>query len=163
MIPAVVFVSAFAAMEAMSYTTHRWVMHGWAIRWHGSHHAPPAGRLERNDVFPLVFSTPAVGLFLAAAIGVTPPWTRWAAAGITAYGIAYLTVHELAIHRRLAVPTPDSTYLRWLRRSHGAHHTDGGEPFGMLLPLLSPSRRRGLVDDEGLVRRSDKRVTRARL
>lgn len=163
-----VFASAFAAMEAVSYSTHRWVMHGRGIVWHRSHHAPAAGRLERNDLFPAVFSVPAIGLFAAASC-VTPPWTRWAAAGITTYGVAYMAIHELAIHRRLAVRIPDNGYLRWLRRSHAAHHIDGGEPYGMLLPLLSPSRRGGLEDagrsssDDLLIRRATRRATRARL
>ncbi len=166
---AVVFASAFAAMEAVSYSTHRWVMHGRGIVLHRSHHAPPEGRFERNDLFPAVFSMPATGLFVAAAAGVVPPWTRWVAAGITTYGFAYMAIHEVAIHRRLAVRIPDNGYVRWLRRRHAAHHIDGGEPYGMLLPLLSPSRRRGLADAGGsasgdlLVRRATRRATRARL
>jgi beta-carotene 3-hydroxylase len=168
MIPAVVFVSAFVAMEAVSYSAHRWVMHGPAMAWHRSHHAPPRGRFERNDVFPVVFSLPAIALFLSAASGLTPSWTWWAAAGVTAYGITYLVVHELAIHRRLDVRVPDARYLRWLRNNHAVHHVDGGEPYGMLLPLLSPSRRRGVAgaDRPGpdvLARRASKRETRARL
>ena len=165
---AVVFAAAFAGMEAVSYSAHRWVMHGRGIVWHRSHHATPEGRFERNDLFPAVFSMPAIGLFAAASI-VTPPWTRWAAAGITTYGVAYMTIHELAIHRRFAVQIPDNHYLRWLRRSHAAHHIDGGEPYGMLLPLLSASRRRDLDEagrstaDDVLVRRATRRSTRARL
>ena len=169
MIPAVVFVSAFAAMEAVSYATHRWVMHGFAIGWHRSHHALRAGRFERNDLFPIVFSLPAVALLGAAAVGVTPAWTWWAGAGVTAYGAAYLALHELVIHRRLAVRVPDWRGLRWLRDRHAAHHIDGGEPYGMLLPLLSPARRGELGSsdastlEELLTRRSSTRASRARL
>ncbi len=168
MIPAVVFVSAFAAMEAVSYAAHRWVMHGRAMAWHRSHHAPPTGRFERNDVFPVVFSLPAIGLFVSAAAGLTPPWTWWAAAGVTVYGVTYLVIHELAIHHRLDARIPDTRYVRWLRTSHAAHHIDGGEPYGMLLPLLSPSRRRDSVgversEPDVLTRRASKRVTRPRL
>ena len=168
MISALVFVSAFAAMEAVSYSAHRWVMHGGAMAWHRSHHAPPAGRFERNDVFPVVFSLPAIGLFVSAATGLTPPWTWWAAAGVTTYGVTYLVIHELAIHRRLDARIPDTRYVRWLRTSHAAHHIDGGEPYGMLLPLLSPSRRRDLAGVERsapdvLARRASRRETRARL
>ena len=168
MIPAVVFVAAFAAMEAVSYSTHRWVMHGFAIGWHRSHHAPPTGRFEPNDLFPIVFSVPAVGVFLTAATGLTPAWTWWAAAGVTAYGVAYLAIHELVIHHRITVPIPDQRYLHWLRRGHAAHHLDGGEPYGMLLPLLSPSRgtlagRERSALDEVLTRRASTRVRRWRL
>jgi beta-carotene 3-hydroxylase len=163
---ALAFVTAFAAMEAVSYAVHRWIMHGPGMGWHASHHAPARGRFERNDLFPLVFSIPAVGLFATAAIGLTPAWTWWAAAGITLYGAAYLAIHELVIHGRVAVPVPRLRYLRWLRARHAAHHVDGGEPYGMLLPFVSPSRRPPQVRsgpvtlDEQLVRRASKRPMR---
>jgi len=131
---AVVAVAAFLAMEAVSYATHRWVMHGFAIGWHRSHHAPPTSRFERNDRFPLCFSLLGVALFAAASIGMTELWPI--AVGVTAYGIAYLVVHELVIHRRLPVPLLGGRYLGWLRDAHRDHHLGGGEPYGMLLPLL---------------------------
>lgn len=138
---AVAFIVAFVGMEAVSYSAHRWVMHGPAMRWHASHHAPPQGRFERNDLFPLCFSLVGIAAFALAAAGVAPAWVWWSAAGVTAYGAAYLVVHELFIHRRLDVPVPDVRYLRWLRDSHRAHHVDGGEPFGMLLPVMSRADR----------------------
>lgn len=166
MIAVLAFVVSFVAMEAVSYAAHRWLMHGPGMGWHASHHAPPRGGLERNDLFPLCFSVVGFGLFALAAAGAVPGWVWWCAAGVTAYGLAYLAVHELFIHRRLKVDVPDVGYLRWLRDSHAAHHVDGGEPFGMLLPLMSrrdrqrvePSRRQGVA----LTRRSARR-TRARL
>ncbi len=94
------------------------------------------------------------------------------AAGITAYGAAYLTVHELYIHRRAAIYArlPRSRYATRLREAHGDHHVDGGEPFGMLLPI---GRRRhvpnapGASSDERADRHLDRRATteamRARL
>lgn len=148
MIAVVVFVVAFAAMEAVSYAAHRWVMHGPGMVWHASHHAPPSGRIERNDLFPLSFSVVGVTAFALAAGGVVPGWVWWAAAGVTAYGAAYLVVHELFIHRRLQVWMPDVRYLRWLRDSHRSHHVDGGEPFGMLLPVMSQGRRSQVADQQ---------------
>ena len=142
-------------------------MHGRrGIAWHASHHAPPAGRFERNDLFPAVFAVVGVAAFAFAAAGWFPAWAWWAAAGITSYGVAYLVVHELFIHRRLPVRVPETRYLRWLRESHRAHHADGGEPYGMLLPVVSRTRRagaeqRGHVDDP-LVR-SSTRPMRQRL
>lgn len=127
----------FVAMEGVSYASHRWVMHGPGFGWHASHHAPPAGRWEKNDRFPLVFSSVGVGLFAGAASGIARLWP--VAVGVTAYGAAYGTVHELFIHRRLPCPQPRSAYVRWLERSHADHHRAGGEPYGMLLPV----RRRG--------------------
>jgi beta-carotene 3-hydroxylase len=157
-------------MELVSYALHRWVMHGRGMVLHASHHAPASGRWERNDLFPVAFAVIGIALFALAAWGPLPNWAWWAAAGITAYGIAYLTVHELFIHRRMRVPLPDTRYLRWLRTSHRAHHIDGGEPYGMLLPLMSARRRSFAAarddqsdEDVDLLRRSITRPARHRL
>ena len=132
--------AAFLAMELVSYAAHRWVMHGFAIGWHRSHHAPPSTRLERNDRFPLCFSVVGVALFTAASQGLAVLWPI--AVGVTAYGVAYLVVHEIVIHRRLPVPAPGGRYLEWLRDAHRDHHLGGGEPYGMLLPLVRHRARR---------------------
>lgn len=128
---------SFVAMEGVSYAAHRWVMHGPGMRWHASHHAPSTGRLEANDLFPVVFSGVGMSTF-ALAHSVPRLRVLWpVAAGITAYGVAYLTVHELYIHRRAAIHArlPSSRYAERLRGAHSDHHVDGGEPFGMLLPI----------------------------
>jgi beta-carotene 3-hydroxylase len=137
---AVAATAAFLTMELVSYATHRWVMHGFAIGWHRSHHAPPAARLERNDRFPLGFSVVGVALFAAASLGPAVLWPI--AVGVTAYGVAYLVVHEVVIHRRLPLPVPGGRYLGWLRDAHRDHHLGGGEPYGMLLPLVRHRPRR---------------------
>ena len=64
------FIGSFLLMELVSYASHRWVMHGFGMAWHRSHHAPPKGRFERNDLFPLSFSAVGVLLFAAASLGV---------------------------------------------------------------------------------------------
>jgi beta-carotene 3-hydroxylase len=133
-------VGAFVAMEGVSYAAHRWVMHGAAMVWHRSHHAPPTGELEANDLFPVCFSAVGVLLFALPALGWAPDlW--WVGVGVAAYGVTYLFVHEVYIHRRLPVRVPRLAYLEWLRESHRAHHLSGAEPYGMLLPLV-----RGAVD-----------------
>ena len=134
-------VMAFVAMEAVSYATHRWLMHGVGMVWHRSHHRTrPAGqRFERNDLFPVCFS--ALGVLLFAFASLRDSSAVWAvAAGITAYGIAYMSVHDLYIHRRLALRLPRTRYLDWLREAHADHHRTGGEPYGMLLPLVRERR-----------------------
>ena len=65
----------------------------------------------------------------------------WVGIGVTAYGAAYLFVHEVYIHHRLPVPVPRWRYLEWLRESHRAHHLTGAEPYGMLLPLRRAEAR----------------------
>ena len=168
MIAILVAVVTFAAMEGVSYAAHRWVMHGPSgIGWHASHHRPASGRFERNDLFPAVFSVVGFGLFVAA---VTWPVLRPVAAGVTAYGVAYLVVHELFIHRRLSVPLPRWRYLTWLRRSHALHHRYGAEPYGMLLPVVPRELRERAAADaadaapaDRLARRPSARLTRNRL
>jgi beta-carotene 3-hydroxylase len=158
-------IAPFAAMEGVSYAAHRWVMHGNGIAWHASHHRPATARLERNDLFPAVFSVVGFGLFLAA---LAWPVLRPVAIGVTAYGLAYLVVHEVFIHRRIDVPLPRWRYFAWLRRSHALHHRYGAEPYGMLLPVVPRSlRERAAADDaalvDRLVRRPSARLTRSRL
>jgi beta-carotene 3-hydroxylase len=133
---ALLALAAFAAMEAVSYAAHRWVMHGFGMGWHRSHHRPAAGRFERNDLFPLCFSALGVLTFAVATAGPAIAPLFWVGVGVTAYGAVYLFVHEVYIHRRLGVPLPRVGYLDWLRDSHRVHHLYGGEPYGMLLPLV---------------------------
>jgi beta-carotene 3-hydroxylase len=134
-------VTAFVAMEGVSYAAHRWVMHGPGMGWHRSHHLPPRGRLERNDRFPACFSVVGVALFALGTMGPAIGALVWIGIGVTAYGVVYLVVHEVAIHHRVPVRTPDGAYVGWLRTSHRIHHLYGGEPYGMLLPLVPRALR----------------------
>lgn len=153
--------ATFVAMEAVSYATHRWVMHGPGLGWHASHHAPPTGRWEKNDRFPLVFSAIGIGLFAGAAAGARRWWPL--AVGVTGYGAAYGVVHELVVHRRVPVAVPSSRYLDWLRRSHAEHHRSGGEPFGMLLPVVGVGPDASADVDDALLRTASVRRIRSRL
>jgi beta-carotene 3-hydroxylase len=124
MTPLVLVVGAFVVMEGVSYAAHRWVMHGFAMSWHRSHHAPATSRFERNDLFPVCFSAIGVLLFALGSLGLE-------------------AVHEVYIHHRLPIRVPKLRYLEWLRDSHRVHHQTGAEPYGMLLPLVrepSPAR-----------------------
>lgn len=133
-------VAALVLMEGASYAAHRWVMHGFAMRWHRSHHLPARGGWEANDLFPAVFALLGFAMFIVAAI--TGSGATYAAAiGITAYGMAYLFVHEIYIHRRLSIRVQDTAYLCWVKDAHSMHHAFGGEPYGMLLPVVSAALR----------------------
>ena len=60
----------------------------------------------------------------------------WAGFGVTAYGVAYVVVHDLLVHQRLGrLPLADSRYIRWVAAAHAHHHRYGAEPFGFLLPV----------------------------
>ncbi|HVE45177.1 MAG TPA: sterol desaturase family protein [Acidimicrobiales bacterium] len=127
---------SLVSMEAVSYLTHRFVMHGFGIGLHKSHHQPSDGGFELNDLYPLMFSSVAI---MAFAAGTFLPSLRplvLVGAGVTLYGVSYLFVHEIYIHRRVALIRGQHRLLEWLKSSHRIHHLYGGEPYGMLLPLV---------------------------
>jgi beta-carotene 3-hydroxylase len=152
--------AAFVVMEPVAYAAHRWLMHGPGWVLHRSHHSiAPDGRsetarlwrhIEANDAFPVAFAGAAI---LTMAAGTR--FHRLAplvplAAGVTAYGAAYASVHDGYIHRRVGRPmglkderrvvTNRGTvdFLERLRLAHVEHHRGGGEPYGMLFPLAVP-------------------------
>ncbi|MFL6243610.1 MAG: beta-carotene hydroxylase, partial [Acidimicrobiia bacterium] len=98
-----VAVAALVLMEPVTALVHRLVMHGFGMGWHRSHHEPPRRALEANDLFPVVFAAVTI---LVLAIGVYAPGAPSLPVpigiGVTAYGAAYLLVHDVVIHRRLA-------------------------------------------------------------
>lgn len=132
---------SFVLMEPFTYLAHRFVMHGFAIGWHRSHHAVRLGRFERNDLFPVVFAGFAM-VAIAAGFNV-PHLGRLVSviAGVGAYGAAYLFVHDVSIHRRLPKLRPRSRLLDHLTEAHELHHRFGGEPYGMLFPVVPASVR----------------------
>jgi beta-carotene 3-hydroxylase len=152
---------AFVAMEPATYLAHRFVMHGVGMRLHRSHHRrwprrrPDDPFLEANDAFPVVFAgitmvALAVG-FNVDGLSVLLP----ICGGATLYGAAYAFVHDGYIHSRLPVRWR-SGLLDRLADAHALHHRFGGEPFGMLLPVVPASvRERAEAADR---RSSDQRV-----
>jgi beta-carotene 3-hydroxylase len=147
--PALVVVVTFVVMEPVTYLTHRFVMHGLGTRLHRSHHRrwperrPGEPFLEANDAFPVVFA----GLTMVAlAIGFNVDGLSVLlpiCVGATSYGAAYAFVHDVYIHGRVAVRRR-SAVLDRLADAHALHHRFGGEPYGMLLPMVPASvRERG--------------------
>ena len=136
-----VVLAAFVAMEPVTYVVHRGVMHGPGLGWHRSHHARSTGRFERNDLYPVVFAAATVSVM---AVGSLVPGLALLVpigAGVTAYGLAYLFVHDGYIHRRLPRLTRRISALDRLADAHALHHRFGGEPYGMLFPVV-PARLR---------------------
>ncbi len=107
---------------------------------HRSHHRRTASRFEANDLFPVTFAGTTI---LAMAAGVSLPSLHLlyvVGVGVTAYGAAYAFVHDIYIHARLG-RLPQMALFEWLKESHRIHHLFGGEPYGMLLPVV-PGRLR---------------------
>lgn len=141
-----VVVAAFVMMEPLTYLAHRFVMHGIGMRLHRSHHRRwPSRRdgdpfFEANDAFPVVFA----GVTMAAitvgfnvdGLAVLLP----VALGATLYGAAYAFVHDGYIHGRVPVRWRQRQLDR-LAEAHALHHRFGGEPYGMLVPVVPRSIR----------------------
>ena len=155
----VLVVAAFVVMEPVTYLVHRYVMHGLGRRLHRSHHRRWPGRadgepfFEANDAFPAAFAgavmvAMAVG-FNVDGLGVLLPVT----VGVTLYGVAYALVHDGYIHQRLPVRGRHPALDR-LADAHALHHRFGGEPYGMLVPIVPASvrARAEAADDRRLTR-----------
>ena len=137
-----VSLAAFVLMEPATYAAHRWLMHGPGWVWHRSHHrrrrAEPAfwvERLEANDWFPVVFAAVTIVLMALGSFSHPLGWLVPLGVGVTAYGAAYAFVHDLYIHGRF-VRIPVLRPLEHLRDAHALHHGFGGEPYGMLCPIV---------------------------
>jgi beta-carotene 3-hydroxylase len=125
----------FAAMEPVTYAAHRWLMHGLGYALHRSHHLAPDGPVELNDAFPIGFAALTI---LAIGAGFSYPDLSpliWLGAGVTTYGLAYAIIHDVYIHERFG-PLPRIEALEYLREAHRIHHLWGGEPYGMLFPIV---------------------------
>ena len=136
---------AFVAMEPLTYAAHRWVMHGVGWTLHRSHHlrrrhATWKDRFEANDWFPVAFATATIGAMALgtgfSSVAVLVP----IGVGVTAYGAAYAFVHDVYIHSRLG-RLPALAPLERLRDAHAIHHLFGGEPYGMLCPIVPAELR----------------------
>jgi beta-carotene 3-hydroxylase len=126
----------FAAMEGITWATHKYVMHGFLWYLHEDHHKPRGHLFEKNDAFFLIFAIPS---WLCIMLGLQHGY-YWVAAigfGIAMYGFAYFLVHDVIIHQRFKWFTrSDNTYVRTIRWAHKMHHKhinkEDGESFGML-------------------------------
>jgi beta-carotene 3-hydroxylase len=129
--------AAFVATEGAAWLVHKYIMHGVLWSWHKSHHSPSHGIFERNDLFNVLFSIPAVG---GMVIGLTYKewyWLFWVGIGITLYGIIYFIFHDIIVHRRIRFNfRPVHPYVRNIIRAHKVHHKsrarEKGEAYGFL-------------------------------
>jgi beta-carotene 3-hydroxylase len=133
-----------AAMEAVAWASHKYLMHGPLWILHRSHHAPGGSGWQANDGFGVFFSVPAIALIALGVAG--KPYLAAVGAGMTAYGIAYLVVHDAWAHGRFGkVWRPRPAWLNRLIAVHRAHHAAVGKKgcahFGFLwAPRGAPGR-----------------------
>ena len=134
--------AAFLAMEPLAALAHRFLMHGRGYGWHASHHAAPTRGWEANDGFPLVFALVTVSAIALGSVVPALSILRAIGAGVTAYGAAYVLIHDVCVHGRLlGRPVGGNVYVRHVRRAHRVHHLSGGAPYGFLAPIMTRRAR----------------------
>ena len=129
--------STILLMEAITWVTHKYVMHGFCWFLHEDHHVLTGKPYQKNDSFALVFAIPSITCFFVGSF-YEPTWLIFIGLGILLYGIAYMLVHDIFIHRRFKLfRNANNWYAKGIRRAHKMHHKNihktGGECFGMLI------------------------------
>ena len=120
----VIAVSTILFWELVAWFTHKYIMHGILWSWHSSHHTKHNHSLERNDLFALVFSIPAIFLFYYATKVSYNPYLIAVATGITCYGAFYLIFHDVIVHQRIKWRIKrKSKYLQRMINAHYIHHS----------------------------------------
>lgn len=130
-------IGTFLFMEGVAWFTHKYIMHGFLWSWHRDHHNHHNGFFEINDLFAVVFSLTAIGMFLAGLIDPELGFLTWIGAGVTLYGLFYFIFHDVIVHRRVKVKLDTSgRYMQRIMRAHYIHHKvhtrEGAEAFGFL-------------------------------
>lgn len=132
----IVLLLTFIVMEAVTWATHKFVMHGFLWYLHKDHHQVEPGFFEKNDAFFVIFAVPSMLLIYFGTFDRN--WLMQAIGfGIMAYGFAYFMVHDVIIHQRIKwFSRSNNTYVRAIRWAHKMHHKHldrfDGESFGML-------------------------------
>lgn len=131
-----IVIVAFVGMEFAAWATHKYLMHGPLWFLHEDHHVLTGKPLQKNDSFALIFAIPSASGFIFGSI-YQNEILFFSGLGILLYGIAYLFVHDIFIHRRIKIFTkPKNSYLRAVLYEHRKHHAneqkENGEFFGML-------------------------------
>ena len=150
----VLFAAAFAFMEGVAWFTHKYVMHGFGWVWHCSHHSSRTGPFELNDLFAVVFASPAIVAIYFGVHGA--PLLLPIGLGITAYGAVYAMFHDGLVHRRYWTPlSSKSRFWKRLIQAHRIHHAvttkRGCVSYGFLLaqPVRKLKAQLAAVQAEG--------------
>lgn len=124
-------------MEGVAWFTHKYIMHGFLWSWHRSHHTLHNHALEKNDLFAVVFSIPAIVLILLGSVSQQLYFVQYIGIGITGYGVFYFIFHDIIVHRRIKINfKAKNRYMKRIMRAHYVHHEkhtrEGCEAFGFL-------------------------------
>lgn len=133
----VITLVTFVCMEAVTWITHKYVMHGFMWYFHEDHHQPKyPDTFEKNDIFFVIFAIPSIVLIVNGLDGGLN-YLFFVGLGVMFYGIAYFLIHDVLIHQRFKwFKKTKNKYLVGLRKAHKRHHKhlnkEHGECFGML-------------------------------
>lgn len=125
-----------AAMEPWARILHGRVWHHALWRIHRSHHSHRRGRFEANDALSAAHAPIAAALVMIGCNlhGPLAAITIGVGAGMTAFGIAYVIVHDGLVHGRLPVAfLARFAVLRRIQSAHRVHHARGAAPYGLFL------------------------------
>jgi beta-carotene 3-hydroxylase len=130
-------IGTFVFWEGVAWFTHKYIMHGFLWSWHKSHHTVHDHKLEKNDLFALVFSIPSIALLFYYTQVHYDPYMIAVGLGIFCYGVFYFVFHDIIVHQRLKWRLQKrSRYLQRMIHAHYIHHRkhskDGCEAFGFL-------------------------------
>lgn len=133
--------AAFVMTEFVAWFLHKYLMHGILWNIHYDHHNLTGKKIQKNDLFMLVFAIPSWLLIMFGMMN-NFDYKLWLGIGILLYGIVYFLFHDVLIHkrhrklRRLIFSDVSSSYLNAVIKAHHAHHKhiniETGESFGML-------------------------------
>jgi beta-carotene 3-hydroxylase len=132
-----IVIATFLFWEFVAWFSHKYIMHGFLWIWHRSHHTVHDHKMERNDLFALVFSIPSVFIFYYFTLVTYNPYMIAVGIGILCYGIFYFIFHDVIVHQRIRWrPGQRSRYLQRMINAHYVHHSKhtkkGCEAFGFL-------------------------------
>jgi beta-carotene 3-hydroxylase len=141
MLAVLITLLATAAMEAVAWASHKYVMHGFGWAWHRDHHEPHDRFLEKNDRFALFGAAISITFFALGSPlvrGDAAWWPgTWIGLGVLIYGVIYTLIHDGLVHQRWFRHVPRGGYARRLVQAHRLHHATqgrhGGVSFGFVL------------------------------
>ena len=111
-----VLLATFCIMEAITWLTHKYVMHGFLWVLHRDHHQVEPGILEKNDSFFVIFAIPSMLLIYFGTFNHVW-WMQAIGFGIMMYGFAYFIVHDVIIQspQKILYQFPKSTrFCHWI-------------------------------------------------
>ena len=135
-----IIILTIIAMEALSWTIHKYLFHGplWFI--HKTHHRPHSGYFELNDIFSIGFAALALALMWAGRNNLN--YYFWIGTGISIYGMIYFIFHDWFIHNRIKAFKSNNLYLWAIKRAHKIHHKSLNKTPSSFYGLLWVSKKK---------------------